>query len=97
MLTTFLALVIIFGFFLWVIMWIKYYNKLDSRLGNTVWKWSFDYKVIGKRDISILDDEKFVLLRRQRNKAVTIMYLIFFLGFLVFMSFISHILLAIQS
>ena len=59
-------------------MLIKYFNKLDERLGNSVWKWSYDYPVKGKRDISNLDDEEFVKLRRKRNKAVTFMYWIFF-------------------
>ena len=97
MITTFLTLTLIFFIFLWIVSWINYYNKLDNRLGNSIWRWSYDYPVIGKRDISVLDDKKFVILRRKKNKIITYMYLVVFLGFLVLMSFVSQILLVIQS
>ena len=97
MITTFLTLTFIFLIFLWIISWINYYNKLDNRLGNSIWRWSYDYPVLGKRDISFLDDKKFVILRRKKNKVITYMYLIVFLGFLVLMSFVSQILLIIQN
>ena len=97
MITTFLTLVIIFIILLWIVSWINYYNKLDNRLGNSIWRWSYDYPVLGKRDISVLDDKKFVVLRRKKNKIITYMYLVVFLGFLVLMSFVSQILLIIQS
>ena len=97
MITTFLTLTFIFLIFLWIISWINYYNKLDNRLGNSIWRWSYDYPVLGKRDISFLDDKKFVILRRKKNKIITYMYLIVFLGFLVLMSFVSQILLIIQN
>jgi len=97
MLTTFLVLLFCSLIYFWSIAWIKYYNQLDKRLGNSLWRWSFDYPVIGKRDISILDDKKFVFLRRQKNKAITIMYLILFFNFLILMSFLSQILLYIQD
>ena len=97
MITTFLALTFIFLVFLWIVSWINYYNKLDNRLGNSIWRWSYDYPVLGKRDISFLDDKKFVILRRKKNKIITYMYLIVFLGFLVLMSFVSQILLIIQN
>ncbi len=97
MITTFLILTFLFFIFLWVVSWIKYYNKLDVRLGVSIWRWSYDYPVIGKRDISFLEDKKFVLLRRKKNKVITYMYLILFLAFLVLMSFVSQILLIIQS
>ena len=92
MLTEFLLLLILYFIFLWTTSWIRYFNNMDERFGNTVWRWSYDYPVKGKRDISNLDDEKFVLLRRKRNRAVTIMYWVFFLSFFIFMSFISKIL-----
>ena len=92
MLTEFLLLLILYFIFLWTTSWIRYFNNMDERFGNTVWRWSYDYPVKGKRDISNLDDENFVLLRRKRNRAVTIMYWIFFLSFFIFMSFISKIL-----
>ena len=78
MLTEFLLLLILYFIFLWITSWIKYFNNMDERFGNTVWRWSYDYPVKGKRDISNLDDENFVLLRRKRNRAVTIMYWVFF-------------------
>jgi len=88
---------IVYLFFLWSIEWVKYFNKLDKRFGNSVWRWSYDYPVKGKRDISILDDKNFVILRRQRNKAITIMYSIVFFSFIILMSFTSHILLKILN
>ena len=92
MLTEFLLLLILYFIFLWTTSWIRYFNNMDERFGDTVWRWSYDYQVKGKRDISNLDDENFVLLRRKRNRAVTIMYWVFFLSFFIFMSFISKIL-----
>ncbi len=97
MITTFLTLTFIFLIFLWTVSWINYYNKLDNRLGRSIWRWSYDFPVLGKRDISVLDDKKFVILRRKKNKIITYMYLVVFLGFLVLMSFVSQILLIIQS
>tara|TARA_Y100001970_G_scaffold223079_1_gene274564 strand:- start:174 stop:467 length:294 start_codon:yes stop_codon:yes gene_type:complete len=97
MITTLLTLTLIFLIFLWIVSWINYYNKLDNRLGNSIWRWSYDYPVLGKRDISVIDDKNFVILRRKKNKIITYMYLVVFLGFLVLMSFVSQILLVIQS
>ena len=97
MITTFLTLTLIFFIFLWIVSWINYYNKLDNRLGNSIWRWSYDYPVLGKRDISVLDDKNFVILRRKKNKIITYMYLVVFLGFLVLMSLVSQILLIIQN
>jgi len=97
MLTTIIVLMILFAVYSWAISWIKYYNKLDKRFGISVWRYSYDYKVIGKRDITIFDDKEFVLLRRKRNKAVTFMYFIFFLSFIVFMSFMNQLLIKILN
>ena len=97
MITTFLTLGLIFIIYLWIVSWINYYNKLDNRLGSSIWRWSYDYPVLGKRDISVLDDKKFIILRRKKNKIITYMYLLVFFGFLVLMSFVSQILLIIQS
>ena len=97
MITTFLTLTLIFIIYLWIVSWINYYNKLDNRLGSSVWRWSYDYPVLGKRDISMLDDKKFIVLRRKKNKIITYMYLVVFFGFLVLMSFVSQILLIIQN
>ena len=97
MITTFLTLTLIFLIYLWIVSWINYYNKLDNRLGNSIWRWSYDYPVLGERDISILDDKKFVLLRRQRNRAVTIMYSIFFFGFIILIFCVNQILFKILN
>ena len=97
MLTEILLLSILYFVFLWSKAWINYFNNMDKRFGNSVWRWSYDYPVNGKRDISIFDDKEFVLLRRKRNRAVTIMYSIVFLSFIILMSFVSQILLIILT
>ena len=97
MLTEILILIILYFIFLWSVAWVKYFNNLDKRFGNSVWRWSYDYPVKGKRDIFFLDDKNFVLLRRKRNRAVTIMYSIVFLSFLILMSFVSQLLLIILT
>ena len=91
MLTEIIILSILYFIFLWTTAWIRYFNNLDERLGDTIWRWSYDYPVKGKRDVSNLDDKNFVLLRRKRNRAVTIMYSIVFLSFIILMSFVSQI------
>ena len=91
MLTTFLVLIILSFIFFWSLSWIKYYNGLDKRLGTSLWRWSYDYPVKGKRDISFLDDKKFVILRRKKNKSVTIMYFILFFSFIVIISLVTQI------
>ena len=58
----------------YVLAWIRYFNSLDSRLGQSTWRWSYDYPVVGERDISDLDDKIFVRLRRKRNRVITLMY-----------------------
>ena len=58
----------------YVLSWIRYFNSLDPRLGQSTWRWSYDYPVIGVRDFSDLDDKEFVKLRRKRNKIITLMY-----------------------
>ena len=92
-----LFLIITYFLFRQTIFWINYYNNLDKRFGMSVWRYSYDYHVAGKRDVSFLDDKKFVLLRRKRNRAVTFMYFIFFLSFIVFMSFMNQLLLRILN
>ena len=44
----------------YILEWIRYFNNLDPRLGNSTWRWSYDYQVVGERDISDLDDKIFV-------------------------------------
>ena len=97
MLTTIIVLIILNIIYRWSVAWINYYNRLDNRFGMSVWRYSYDYNVAGKRDVSFLDDKKFVLLRRKRNRAVTFMYFIFFLSFIVFMSFMNQLLLRILN
>ncbi len=97
MLTTILVLTILFGIYNWIVNWIKYYNRLDKRFGLSVWRYSYDYKVDGKRDITIFDDKEFVLLRRKRNRAITFMYFVFFISFIVFMSFMNQLLIRILN
>jgi len=81
----------------YIVAWINFYNNLDKRFGNSIWRWTYDYKVVGDRDISDLDDKPFVRKRRIRNRTVTLMYCNFFLGFVISMSFISKLLMLILS
>ena len=89
--TTFLF--ILYLLLRYVIAWITYYNNLDSRLGDSTWRFSYDYPVIGERDISDLDDKDFVRLRRKKNKIVLLMYSIVFVMFVSSMSLLSKFLL----
>ena len=77
----------------YVLAWINYFNSLDSRLGQSTWRWSYDYHVVGERDISDLDDKAFVRLRRKRNRVITLMYSIVLIMFIAFMSLLSQILI----
>ena len=97
MTTTIFALMILYLIYKWTVSWIEYYSNLDKRLGKSIWRYSYDYHVIGKRDVALYDDKQFVILRRKRNRAVTFMYFIFFLSFVIFMSFLNQILLRILN
>ena len=77
----------------YVLAWIAYVNSLDTRLGDSTWRWTYDYQVVGERDYSDLDDKDFVRLRRKKNKLVTIMYSIFLIMFVSFMSWLSKLLI----
>ena len=79
----------------YIVAWITYYNNSDQRFGNSIWRWTYDYQVLGVRDISDLDDKPFVRKRRIRNRTISIMYCNFFLGFFVLMSFVSDLLILI--
>jgi hypothetical protein len=92
-----LTLIILYLIFRYIIAWIEYYNNTDDRFQKSVWRYSYDYPVLGKRDISDLDDKKFVRLRRFRNLIVTLMYCTVFIFFIVFMSFTSHLLILILN
>tara|TARA_B100001175_G_scaffold171386_1_gene145419 strand:- start:1396 stop:1689 length:294 start_codon:yes stop_codon:yes gene_type:complete len=77
----------------YILAWIKYFNGLDARLGQSTWRWSYDYHVVGERDISDLDDKDFVRLRRKRNKVITLMYSVVLIMFIASMSLLSQILI----
>ncbi len=86
-------LIILYLFIKYILEWIIYYNNLDSRLGKSTWRFSYDYPVIGKRDISDLDDKEFVRLRRKKNKIILLMYSIVFIIFISSMSLLSKFLI----
>jgi|TARA_B100000768_G_C11123937_1_gene308738 hypothetical protein len=92
-----LILIIIYIIHKYIVAWINYYNNQDVRFGNSIWRWTYDYKVLGDSDISDLDDKPFVRKRRIRNRTVSLMYCNFFIGFTVLMSFVSNLLIAILS
>ncbi len=77
----------------YTLAWISYYNNLDSRLGDSTWRFTYDYPVIGERDISDLDDKKFVRLRRKKNKIILLMYAIVLIMFIASMGVLSKFLL----
>jgi hypothetical protein len=97
MFSSILTLIILYLIFRYIVAWIEYYNNTDDRFQKSVWRYSYDYPVLGKRDISDLDDKKFVRLRRFRNLIVTLMYCTVFIFFIVFMSFTSHLLILILN
>jgi len=80
-----------------ILSWITYFNNLDPRLGDSTWRWSYDYHVIGERDISDLDDKDFIRLRRKKNKIITLMYSVVMIMFIASMSLLSKILLHFTS
>jgi hypothetical protein len=86
-------LLILYLFLKYILAWITFYNNLDSRLGESTWRFSYDYPVIGERDISDLDDKDFVRLRRKKNKIVLLMYSIVLIMFIASMSLLSQFLL----
>ena len=88
-------LIILYILHRYIVAWINFYNNSDKRFGNSIWRWTYDYKVVGVRDISDLDDKPFVRKRRIRNRTISIMYCNFFVGFFVLMSFTSDLLILI--
>ena len=66
-------LIILYLIFRYIIAWITYFNNLDPRLGDSTWRFTYDYPVVGERDISDLDDKDFVRLRRKKNKIILLM------------------------
>ena len=90
-------LIILYLIFRYIIAWITYYNNLDSRLGESTWRFTYDYPVVGERDISDLDDKDFVRLRRKKNKIILLMYSIVLVMFVSSMSLLSKFLLFFTS
>ena len=86
-------LIVLYLVLKYILSWISYYNNLDPRLGDSTWRFSYDYPVAGERDISDLDDKNFVRLRRKKNKIVLLMYSIVLVMFIASMSLLSQFLL----
>ena len=86
-------LIILYLVLRYIIAWITYYNNLDPRLGESTWRFTYDYPVVGERDISDLDDKDFVRLRRKKNKIILLMYSIVLVMFIASMSLLSKFLL----
>ena len=85
--------VILYLVFRYIIAWITYLNNLDPRLGDSTWRFTYDYPVIGERDVSDLDDKDFVRLRRKKNNIVLLMYSIVLVMFIASMSLLRKFLL----
>ena len=90
-------LIILYLILRYIIAWITYYNNLDTRLGDSTWRFTYDYPVVGERDISDLDDKDFVRLRRKKNKVILLMYSIVLIMFIASMSLLSKLLLFFTS
>ena len=90
-------LIILYLILRYVLAWIAYFNNLDSRLGSSTWRFTYDYPVIGERDFSDLDDKDFVRLRRKKNKVILFMYSIVFVMFVSSMSLLSKFFLFFLS
>ena len=90
-------LIILYLLLRYIIAWITYYNNLDTRLGDSTWRFTYDYPVVGERDISDLDDKDFVRLRRKKNKVILLMYSIVLVMFVASMSLLSKFLLFFTS
>ena len=93
MLLGIILMITLFIILCYVLSWIRYFNSLDPRLGQSTWRWSYDYPVIGLRDFSDLDDKEFVKLRRKRNRIITLMYSIVLIMFMLSMSLLSEIMI----
>ena len=92
-----ITLIILYLILKYILAWITYFNNLDSRLGDSTWRRSYDYHVVGERDISDLDDKDFVRLRRKKNKIITLMYSVVMIMFIASMSLLSKILIFFTS
>ena len=88
-----LIFIVLFLILKYILAWIMYFNKLDPRLGESTWRFSYDYPVLGQRDISDLDDKNFVRLRRKKNKIILLMYFIVLVMFVASMILLSKFLI----
>ena len=86
-------LIILYLVLKYILAWITFFNNLDSRLGDSTWRFSYDYPVVVDRDICDLDDKDFVRLRRKKNKIVLLMYSIVLIMFIASLSLLSQFLL----
>ena len=92
-----ITMLILYLILKYILSWITYFNNLDPRLGDSTWRWSYDYHVIGERDMSDLDDKDFIRRRRKKNKIITLMYSVVMIMFIASMSLLSKILLHFTS
>ena len=97
MLASIILLIISYFLFKYTVAWIHYYNQIDERMPNSIWRYTCDYPVIGITDISDLDDKPFVRLRRKRNTIVTIMYFTVILAFVFLNYFVASLLFDIYG
>tara|TARA_X000000368_G_C22480963_1_gene471980 strand:+ start:118 stop:411 length:294 start_codon:yes stop_codon:yes gene_type:complete len=88
-----ITMIILYIILKYILTWIRYFNNLDERLGQSTWRWSYDYPVVGERDVSDLDDKNFVRLRRKKNKIITLMYSVLLIMFILSMSLLSKFLI----
>ena len=95
MLVSTLLLISCYFLFRYTTAWVEYYNQTDERMPKSIWKYTYDYPVIGIRDISDLDDKQFVRQRRKRNTIVTIMYFIVILAFIFVNQVVASVLIFI--
>ena len=88
-----IVMIILYLILRYILAWITYFNNLDPRLGDSTWRFTYDYPVAGERDISDLDDKDFVRLRRKKNKIILLMYSLVLVMFVSSMSLLSKFLL----
>ena len=62
-----ITMLILYLILKYVLSWITYFNNLDPRLGDSTWRWSYDYHVVGERDISDLDDNGKLPFRKTKT------------------------------
>ena len=48
-----ILLIVIYALHKYIVSWIRYYNSTDERYGSSVWRWTYDYKVLEKEEQEI--------------------------------------------